>query len=385
MCVEKYNLNDKIKIVWFIVSAIITLNAFSQQTGNVANPEESFVRLFYSGKSKHAACYRIPSLVTAPNGDIIAAVDERLPNCEDLKDNKDINIVIRRSTDNGNTWLDEEKLVDYPWGQSVSDPSMIVDHTTGEIFMFFNYMNLEQERNVYYLKVIKSRNNGKSWTTPEDITSQITKPEWQNDFKFITSERGFQTSKGKLLHTLVNLHRGVYLFESNNHGESWNLIDSPIEPADESKVIELSDGSWMVNSRVNRVSNRYVHLSNDEGRTWSSHPDTSLIDPGCNASIIVYSNRCNKTDTNVLVFANPSHKTKRKNLTLRVSLNDGKSWTHGKTIYSGSSAYSALTVLQNGEIGVLFEKDNNGEMVFSRIKLNWLLDNSAQQNLYNGK
>ena len=71
-------------------------------------------------------------------------------------------------------------------------------------------MDLDYEKDVYYLKVIKSSDNGKTWSKPQDITTQISNPEWHKDFKFITSGRGTQTANGTLLHTLVNLQKGVF-------------------------------------------------------------------------------------------------------------------------------------------------------------------------------
>lgn len=320
------------------------------------------------------SCYRIPAMVTAPNGDLVAAIDERVLSCGDLKWNKDINIVIRRSPDNGVSWSEMETVVDYPLGKSASDPSMIVDKETSTIFLFFNFMDLENEKDVYYLKVIKSADNGKTWSAPIDITSQITKPEWHNDFKFITSGRGIQTSRGKLLHTLVNLENGLYLFGSDDHGESWHFIDTPIIPGDESKIVELVDGSWMINSRVNGKGTRLVHLSSDEGKTWQSRADTSLIDPGCNASLIRYTSIKEGADKNRLLFANAKMKDDRRNMTIRISYDEGKSWTEGKTIYEGSAAYSSMTILPNGEVGLFFEKDNYQENVFVLLTLDWLTD-----------
>lgn len=333
-----------------------------------------FKNLFNSEAQIDVVCYRIPSIITAPNGDLVAAIDERVPSCGDLKWNKDINIVLRRSADNGNSWSALETVVDYPLGKSASDPSMIVDKVTGEIFLFFNYMDLELEIDVYYLKVIKSIDNGKSWGTPTDITSQITKPEWHKDFKFITSGRGIQTSKGKLIHTLVNLQKGLYLFGSDDHGQNWYLIDTPIKPGDESKIVELIDGSWMVNSRINGIGNRFVHTSYDEGKTWQSISDSSLIDPGCNASIIRYSSINDGADKNILLFSNANNKDERMNMTIRISYDEGKNWSAGKTIYAGSSAYSSMTVLSNGDIGLFFEKDDFPENVFVRLTLHWLTD-----------
>jgi sialidase-1 len=116
--------------------------------------------LFNVKMKSNVACYRIPALVVASNGDLIAAIDERGPSCADLKANDNINIVMRKSRDNGKTWTDIRTLVDYPLGRSASDPSFINDSKTGAIFMFYNYMDLNKEKDIYYLHVIKSTDNG---------------------------------------------------------------------------------------------------------------------------------------------------------------------------------------------------------------------------------
>ena len=354
---------------------VFSVGAYSQNEKSETHPKAiTFINLFDAKSETDISCYRIPALITAPNGDLIAAIDERVPSCGDLKWSKDINIVLRRSFDHGESWTEIERVVDYPLGQSASDPSLIVDKVTGAIFMFFNYMDLDKEKDVYYLKFIKSTDNGKTWSKPEDITSQITKPEWHHDFKFITSGRGIQTQNGTLLHTLVNLESGLHLFGSDNHGQNWYLIDTPIIPGNESKVIELDNGAWMVNSRINGKGIRYVHTSLDEGKTWNSIPDTTLMDPGCNASIIRYSSKKDGANKSRLLFAHANDKEARKNLTVHISYDEGKTWSTGKTIYAGSSAYSSLTVLANGDIGLFFEKDDYSENVFTRFTLSWLTD-----------
>jgi sialidase-1 len=334
----------------------------------------NFKALFNTTMQSDVSCYRIPAIITAPNGDLIAAIDERVPSCGDLKLSKDINIVIRRSDDNGESWTEIETVVDYPLGKSASDPSMIVDNVTETIFLFYNFMDLDNEKDIYYLKVTKSIDNGKTWSSPVDITSQITKPEWHNDFKFITSGRGIQTNNGKLLHTLVDLKNGLHLFGSDDHGENWYLIDTPIIPGDESKIIELADNTWMINSRVNGKGYRFVHTSTDEGATWVSKPDFTLIDPSCNASIIRYTSIEEGADKNRILFSNAKTEDARSNMTIRISYDEGKSWTDGKTIYTGSSAYSSMSILSNGDIGLFFEKDNYQDNVFVRLTLEWLTD-----------
>ncbi len=364
--------------------ALTIVILFCSCKGNVKTDNEDlidekpeFVSLFNTGMEEGVSCYRIPAIVTAPNGDLLATIDERVPSCNDLRGSDDINIVMRRSSDNGKTWTPIETVIDFPEGKSASDPSMIVDKITGEIFLFYNYMNLDTAKDVYYFHVMKSSDNGKTWSKPEDITSQIAKPEWHNDFKFITSGRGIQTKTGKLLHCMVNLDSGMHLFGSDDHGKTWYLINTPITPANESKVVELADGSWMVNARVNnKKGTRYVHISNDEGKTWVTKQETQLEDPACNASIIRYTLKEYGSKKNRLLFSNAKSVKGRVNMTVRISYDEGKTWSKGKTIYTGSSAYSSLTILKNGDIGLFFEKDDYKKNEFISFSLNWLTDGS---------
>ncbi len=367
------------KNIFISILTIITIYSCTEKVNSQENKlytkqELKFKDIFNTGMQKGVSCYRIPAIVTASNGDLIAAIDERVPDCGDLRTNTDVNIIIKRSSDNGATWTPVEMVVDFPLGESASDPSLIVDRETKEIFMFYNFMNLKTERNIYYLHMVKSSDNGKTWSKPLDITSQISKPEWHKDFKFITSGRGIQTRSGKLLHCLVNLRHGLRVFGSDDHGKSWYVLDAAINPADESKIVELTDGTWMINSRVNGLGKRFIHTSTDEGKTWKSKSDESLIDPGCNASIIRYTDTKDGYTKNRLLFANAKMKKGRKNMTVRISYDEGKTWSEGKTIYTEGSAYASLTILKNGNIGLFFEKDNYIRNTFVSFSLEWLTD-----------
>ena len=338
---------------------LITVNIqFSQN-------QFDYTDLFNAKNNPEVSCYRIPSIITAINGDLIAAIDERVPSCGDLKWSRDINIVIRKSSDNGKTWGKIEKIIDYPLGQSASDPSMILDKQTNTIFLFYNYMDLDNQKDIYYLKYISSNDNGKSWSKPVDITNQISKENWKNDFKFITSGRGIQTKNGTLLHCLVNLQKGTHVFGSNDNGKTWFITETPTSPGDESKIVELNDGSWMVNSRVNKLGYRYSHVSNDDGKTWISKKEESIIDPGCNGSLIRYSHG----EKNLLLLTNINNKKERKEIVLRYSIDEGKSWSNPKIIYNGEAAYSSMTVMENGNLGLFFEMDNYTKNVFTSISI----------------
>ncbi|MBN1490456.1 MAG: glycoside hydrolase family 127 protein [Phycisphaerae bacterium] len=340
----------------------------------IATGVSSHCVLFDASMREGVSCFRIPSLVTAPNGDLVVAVDERVPRCSDLHRNRNINVVVRCSGDGGLTWSELETVADLPDGHPASDPSMIVDEETGEVLLFFNSMDLDKQPGVYSLHVMTSSDNGKSWSEPQEITSQIARSQWRDDLKFITSGRGIQSRSGELFHTLVNLEHGLHLFCSNDHGQSWRLLDAPITPGNESKVVELNDGSLMINSRVNEKGMRWVHTSKDRGLSWQSSPAPSLIDPGCNGSIVRYTSTRDGFDKDRLLFSNASTPKRRENLNVRVSYDEGQSWTEGKTIYPGKAAYSSLTILENGDIGLLFEKDDYTAITFVRFTLEWLTD-----------
>ena len=328
----------------------------------------SFQDLFYTDMKSGVACYRIPALTTAPDGSLLAAIDERVPSCKDLGQNPDINIVIRKSNNNGKDWSPVESVVDFPFGESASDPSFIVDEQTGSVFLFYNYMNHHVEKDRYRFQYVVSKDNGNTWSAPVDITDQISKPEWNKTFVFVTSGNGIQTRDGKLIHTLVNVgEKSGFVFGSADHGNTWFLIDKALNPADESKLVELSDGRWMLNARVNGLGKRYVHITADQGKTWSSHQAEDLEDPGCNAAILKFSDKKHLRRNSTLYFINPASSSARNNLTLKISSDDGKIWKSVQTIYEGSSAYSSATFLNNGDLAILFERDNYSKNTFAII------------------
>ena len=260
--------------------------------------------LWKSG-DRGVTAYRIPALCTAPNGDLIAVCDARKEGYGDLNHAKPINISCRRSTDGGKTWTDPVDTWTWKWTDDEhwagSDPSLIVDSDTKKIFLFYNVWESKKRHGIFQFYVQESSDNGKTWSEPRDISSDIAFPEWP--------------------------------------------FGKPVKNGDECKVVELRDGSWMINSRW-RGGGRQIHVSKDRGDTWESWYDKSLFDPQCNAQIMRYGK--------VLLFSN-CKADGRRNLYLRASLDDGKTWGEGICIQPQGAAYSDITVLGNGDIGVLYE------------------------------
>ncbi|MBK1826749.1 sialidase family protein [Haloferula rosea] len=331
--------------------------------------------IFVSG-TEDTHTFRIPALITAANGDLLASVDARRNGSGDLIWVKDIDIVFKRSTDNGKTWGPMETIIDYgdeSVGKPASDPSFILDRETGEIFCFYNFMDQINAPKEFRLHVQSSKDHGRTWSEPRDITDDISKPEWKMDFKFITSGRGIQRRNGDLLHTLVNLKNGMHLFGSKDHGKTWSLIDTPIQPANESKVIELADETLMVNARLNGKGFRGVHRSADEGKSWDFEIDPTQVDPGCNGSILRYTSIEGGYKKNRLLLCHANSASGRKNLVVKISYDEGKTWSKGKVIDPGPAAYSSLTICKDGTIGVLYEPGYQA-VRFARFTLEDLTD-----------
>lgn len=323
----------------------------------VAGPVTETI-LFATPADGSVGCYRIPALEVV-SGVLLAAIDERVPSCADLRGSRDINILLRRSMNGGLSWSDPERIFDYPDGVAASDASFIVDEEKGRVFMLVNVMDHDRAPGEYRFHIIHSDDAGASWSTPRDITDEVAPALWKSDFKFITSGHGTQAPDGTLLHTIVNLERGVFVLVSEDHGGTWSLAPSPVTPGDESKIIAFDDGRWMVNSRVASAGHRWVHVSQDRGLTWTSRPDSSLVDPAVNAALV--------RTTDGLVYAGAHHPTERRNLVMRFSADEGMTWNPGTVIHEGPAAYVSAAALPDGDVGLFYERKEYTENVFVRV------------------
>ena len=316
--------------------------------------------LFRSGDSVSgvkSAVYRIPAICTAPNGDVVVAADARRLDGGDLNHAKPIDIAIRRSTDGGKTWTAPVFSWKWKWNDAehwaASDPSFIVDAQAKKIFLFYNVWESVKGAGIFRFFVQESSDDGKSWSEPQEITKSIAIPSWpfgrhmnNGGFIFITSGSGMQAKDGTLVHTLVHVGDGNALFGSTDHGATWRRFGRPVKDGDECKVVELSDGSWMINSRW-KGGGRQIHVTKDRGETWESRYDATLADPQCNAQIM----RVGK----VLLFSNCKSPSRRHNLFVRASLDDGKTWNDGVSICPLGAAYSDMCVLPGKRLCVAYE------------------------------
>lgn len=317
--------------------------------------------------SDASATYRIPALTTTPNGTVIAAFDQRNDGPADLPGN--IDVVVRRSTDNGATWSAPRIAVDYPDPQGCGDPSLLTDRDTGRLLLFCTFSHGEvgfadsepgsaddSDPRTLHVRVSTSDDEGETWSDPVDVTSQVKDESWPA--VFASSGHGVQTRSGRLLQPIVvrdahDQHHSAAIY-SDDHGKTWHTSDLLSPGTDETKITELPDGRVVHNSRSVDGGTRLRSVSHDGGVSYGkAAPIPELPDPGVNADEIRVDP--SSSGDQRLLFSNPAHDTERRDLTLRLSCDSGTSWTEGTVLHHGPAGYSALTLLPNGRVGVLAE------------------------------
>lgn len=343
-------------------------------------------------------CYRIPAIVKAPNGDLLAFCEARRLNCSD---HGDVRIVLKRSNDNGVTWGKLETVAENGNDQA-GNPAPVFDlmdkkYKNGRLFLFYN-TGTASEQEVRQGKAIRevwyktSADNGKTWSKSVNITPSVSKPNKPNvnpAYNFKEDWRSYANTPGHALQLTKGQWKGrifvaanhsegapkpnahdyaAHGFYSDNHGKTWTITPSVNYPSsNESTAAELSDGGILMNIRNQSgdSKNRLLAFSKSGGAKWDTfYIEKQLPDPVCEGSMI---NFTTKEGQKVLLFANLEHTTKRENLTLKVSADDGKTWRLGKVICKGSAAYSDLVIQQDNKIGVLYEKDNYTTIIYESI------------------
>ncbi|MCK5000637.1 MAG: exo-alpha-sialidase, partial [Anaerohalosphaera sp.] len=334
--------------------------------------------IFISGQGG-VAQYRIPSMVVTNSGTILAACDARVERGGDAPNNIDLHL--RRSTDNGNTWTAIQTIADFPDQQAACDPSMVVDKTTGTIWCFYDYAIPDPDSykgRQMYTHVIKSVDDGVTWSNPIDLTDTLKDPAWIS--VQIGPGNGIQTRDGDLIVPCYCLtsssSRTCNLIRSTDHGQTWTLSNPAPGSGSENQAVELNDDSIMINIR--QGGSRGITTTPNKGQTWTArYNDTALIEPGCQASFIRYWSTLDGDEKDILLFSNPASTSSRVNMTVRISYDEGRTWPVSKVVYGGSSAYSSLTVLPDNTIACLYEcgdTDLYEAIAFAKLSLKWLTD-----------
>ncbi len=349
---------------------------------HVADP--FLTEVFVAGEGGYHT-YRIPSAILTPKRTLLAFAEGRKG---DAGDAGDIDLVLRRSLDDGRTWTPLQLIGDNG-PNTFGNPCAVVDARTNTIWLLATQnRGTDREQDIIAgtsaagrtVWAMRSQDDGATWSAPLEISASVKPPGWT---WYATGPGiGIQTRNGRLVipgnHAEAGsgIHRS-HLFFSDDDGKTWSLGASADPATNESQVVELADGRLMLNMRNHppKPENfRMIATSQDGGGTLSpAVPDRGLIEPPAQASLIRFST-APAQDRNRLLFANPAS-TKRERLTVRVSYDEGASWAASRVVQEGPAAYSSLVVLPDRSIGLLFERGDRSpyeRITFARFSLEWL-------------
>lgn len=354
--------------------------------------------LFVSGTEGYHT-FRIPALAVSIRGTVLAFCEGRV---QDSHDTGKIHILLRRSHDHGKTW-GPIQVVAEAGPHTAGNPTPVVDRYTGTIWLPFTQNRADgpealivagqASRTVW---LTRSTDEGATWETPREITADVKEEGWT--WYATGPGHGIQLASGRLVipcdhiegtstaaldkrfHAVREFYaqagRG-HIFYSDDHGKSWRLGGSAQPGSNESAVVETVDGLVYLNCRNYRPPKRRAFAwSRDRGDTFTEFGyDDKLVDPVCQASLCRVTDAINH-DRNRILFANPAS-TARERMTVRISYDECQSWSDGKVLHEGLSAYSDLCVTRDWNICCLYERGHEGlyeTLTLARFDLEWLTD-----------
>lgn len=359
--------------IWLVTIAItvpgITLTAaMAGETGQASSsPILNQQTLFRSGNDSYHT-YRIPALLVTQKGTILAFIEARK---NSRSDHGDIDLMLRRSFDGGRSWSPSQIIAD-DGEHTMGNPCPVLDRITGTIWLPFCRDNQQ-------MLVIKSEDDGQTWSGPLDITSTTTRPEW---FWFGAGPgHGIQMENGRLV--IPAWGDGVkklgkvqfsYTFYSDNHGSTWQ-VNTPLDldTSDECEVVQLVDGRLYMNARSRQQKHQRAYsFSTNGGRSWSPVQfDERLPEPSCQGGLIRFTKQP-QFQRNRILLSTPANPSGRERLTIRLSYDECQNWPVSKILYAASSAYSDLAITTDHHILTVYEADNSSRIVLARFNLEWL-------------
>ena len=345
--------------------------------------------------------YRIPALGTTAKGTLLCVYDMRRRMGRDLQE--DIDIGLSRSSDGGQSWEQVKVIMDtgeyggLPQEENgCSDPGLIIDRETGEIFCFALWMNGKPGKHQWVedgsepgfeigktaqFMMVSSKDDGLTWSTPVNMTRKLKQESWW--LLAPSPQQGIQLPDGTLVMPVQGrtgrepLATFATVMISRDHGATWTVSNPGYAGGNECQAVMLEDNSIMLNIRNDHERYRAVVVSKDLGQTWEAHATSrnTLIEPNCNGSLRRVNYLESGQEKHVLLFANPHTQKGRTHHTIQVSFDEGRTWpsSHHLLLDEGLGAgYPSLTQIDAEHVGIVYE-GSQSHLVFERFTLAELL------------
>ena len=394
-----------------LLALIATLAGAS--AGLAAAPFIEKQDLFRVGDDPAHKRYHIPGIVVTAKGTVLAWCEARKTD----GDWADIRILLRRSTDDGQTWSAPRSIADVP-GPKTKNPFALRLKNTDPTTVTYNNPVLIANRDgtvhmlfcLEYMRVFyqRSTDDGVSWGTPVEITPAFDAFKKHYDWKVLATgpNHSIQLQHGAKAGRLIvpvwlstgtggNAHRPsvTSTIYSDDGGKTWHAGEIAVPNTDdwinpnETVAVELADGRVMLNVRnESRTHRRLVTVSKDGATGWSKPQfDNALLEPICMAGLVRYEHGGKR----LLLFSNPHNLARadgkveagksrdRRNVSVKISDDEGKTWALGKPIESGPSAYSDIAVTKAGTILCFYGRAGKPHfagdaLTLARFNLEWL-------------
>ena len=340
-----------------------------------------------------SAAFRIPGLVTTNKGTLLGVYDVRYNSSVDLQEYVDVGL--SRSTDGGKTW--EKMRLPLSFGEygglpkaqnGVGDPSILVDTKTNTVWIVAAWTHGMGNQRAWWsshpgmdmnhtaqLMMVKSTDDGKTWSEPINITEQVKDPSWY--FLLQGPGRGITMSDGTLVFPtqFIDSTRipNAGIMYSKDQGKTWKMHNMARTNTTEAQVVEIEPGVLMLNMRDNRGGSRAVSITKDLGKSWTEHASSrkALNEPVCMASLLNVKALDNVLNKDILLFSNPNTVKGRDHITIKASLDKGLTWLPEHQLLLDEDpgwGYSCLTMIDKETIGILYES-SVAHMTFQAVKL----------------
>lgn len=347
----------------------------------------------------NSSAYRIPGLVTTNKGTLLGVYDVRYNTSVDLQEMIDVGV--SRSTNKGATW--EPMRIAMTFGETgglphaqngVGDPAILFDDKTNTTWIVAAWTHGMGNQRAWWsshqgvtkkttaqLVLSKSEDDGKTWSAPKNITSQVKDPSWyfllQGPGSGITMQDGTLVFAIQFIDSTRVPNAGIMY--SKDSGETWHINNLARTNTTEAQVIEVRPGILMLNMRDNRGGSRAILTTNDLGITWSEHPTnrSALQESVCMASIIKVEAKDNVTGKKLILFSNPNTTKGRNNTTIKASIDEGNTWPNEYQVMIDEDenwGYSCLSMIDAETVGILYES-STAHMVFQAIPLKDIVNN----------